>query len=63
MAGDWVAEVEKKLIDQGFDRQVAAQIARIAQEEVQQLAPKGKPSRPSWWRRALSFLDRTNRRQ
>jgi hypothetical protein len=60
MAGDWVAEVQKKLIDQGLDPQVAAQIARVGQAELQQLAGKTKTSRPSWWRRILSYLGATS---
>jgi hypothetical protein len=55
--GDWCSEVQRKLIDQGLEPEVAAQIARVAQTKVQQVALNGDGGpRPSWWRTILSFL-------
>jgi hypothetical protein len=48
MAGDWPAEVAKKLADQGVDRQSAMRIADAARLAMQ---PSDPPRRVSLWRR------------
>jgi hypothetical protein len=57
MAGDWSEEVEKKLVDQGVDLQLAAQIAGVAHAEMHGFtANRQAERRPSFWRGILWFL-------
>jgi hypothetical protein len=60
MTGDWAAEVQKKLVDQGFDAQAAAKLARVAQAEVPPILAAGHAERrSSLCSRIVSFFRRT----
>ena len=56
MTGDWPEEVMRKLTEQGFSPEAAAQIAGVTEAEARPIAARWAGRRPPLWRRLLRWL-------